>query len=195
MREACLAAFDHKASTEDNPLHSHCPTGWESWCSYNHVLALGQPLPSQSPSIPPDYMQYLRPFWEQLCDERLLRKCLLGATQNRNESFNSLIWARAPKTKFTGLNAVRLVVSQAVLVFSSGCQAASLSVMESAGIQPGPNCFSYLAGADKTRDRRAEKVASDAAKQRRKSKSTEEKEAEEACVEDVRVTYEPAGLF
>ena len=66
--------------------------------------------------------------------------------------------------------------------------------MKNAGIQPGPNCFSYLAGADKTRVRREEKVASDAAKQRRKSKSTEEKEAEEARVEEEGVMYEPAGF-
>ena len=54
---------------------------------------------------------------------------------------------------------------------------AASAIMESAGIQHGPNCFSYLAGVDKTRVRRAEKVATDAAKQRRKSKRTEEKEA------------------
>ena len=67
---------------------------------------------------------------------------------------------------------------------------AASAIMESAGILHGPNCFSYLAGADKTRVRRAEKVATDAAEQRRKSKRTEEKEAEEAHVEEKGVTYE-----
>ena len=28
-----------------------------------------------------------------------MKKCLLGATQNCNESFNSLVWLRAPKTR------------------------------------------------------------------------------------------------
>ena len=66
--------------------------------------------------------------------------------------------------------------------------------MESAGIRHGPNCFSYLAGTNKTRVRRAEKVATDAAKQRRKCKRTEVKETEEAHVEEEGVTYEPAGF-
>ena len=55
-----------------------------------------------------------------------------------------------------------------------------------------PTASPNLAGADKTRVRRAEKVATDAAKQRMKCKRTEEKEAEEARVEEEGVTYERA---
>ena len=69
---------------------------------------------------------------------------------------------------------------------------AASAIMESAGIQHGPNCFSYLAGMDKTRVRQAEKVATDAANQRMKCKRTEEKEEEEARVEEEGVTYERA---
>ena len=81
-------------------------------------------------------MPYILPVWEALCAEQLLRKCLLRATQNRNESFNSLIWARAPKTEFVGKASVDFAVSQAVVTFNSGCQQALLPVLEGVGAQP-----------------------------------------------------------
>ena len=29
-----------------------------------------------------------------------MQRCVLGATQNQNESFNALIWGRCPKAEF-----------------------------------------------------------------------------------------------
>ncbi len=111
----------------------------------------------------------------KLCDDELLKKCLLGATQNRNESFNSLVWSRVPKTEFTGLDAVGLAVSQAVVVFNSGCQAACQTVLENAGIDPGHYCVSHLVETDKRRIKRAQNQADAIAKQRRKSKKSQER--------------------
>ena len=66
------------------------------------------------------YAHYVRPVCEVLCDQSLPEKRLLDATQNRNESFNSLIWARAPKTEYATMSTIEVAVSQAVLVFNSG---------------------------------------------------------------------------
>ena len=38
-----------------------------------------------------------------------LEKCLLGKTQNANESFNSTIWERIPKNTFVTLPTLELV--------------------------------------------------------------------------------------
>lgn len=189
MREACLAVFHHYTCQ-----HLHCPTGRESWCKHNEALALGRTPPPQSPSIPPDYVKYLQPIWMKLCEPELLRKCLLGATQNRNESFNNLVWARAPKTEFTGLDAVRLAVSQAVVVFNSGCKAACQTVLENAGIDPGHYCVSHLTETDKRRLKRADKAADATAKRRRKSKKSQERVADAALVEEEGVMYESAAF-
>jgi len=81
-----------------------------------------------------------------LCTPELLEKCLLGATQNRNESFNNLVWARAPKTEFVTRPTVDIAVSQAVIIFNSG-QQALLPVMERMKMNPGPLCRAHLASA------------------------------------------------
>ena len=41
--------------------------------------------------------------------EAELEKCLLGKTQNANESFNSTIWERIPKNIFVTLPTLELV--------------------------------------------------------------------------------------
>ena len=41
--------------------------------------------------------------------EAKLEKCLLGKTQNANESFNSTIWERIPKNTFVTLPTLELV--------------------------------------------------------------------------------------
>jgi len=117
----------------------------------------------------------------------------MGATQNRNESFNSLIWARAPKTEFVGKATVDLAVSQAVVTFNSGCQQALLPVLEGVGAQPGSNCRTFLAGKDASRVRQAEGKESAVAKLR-KSKRAVDVRVEEARVQEEGVTYE-SGSF
>ena len=74
-----------------------------------------------SPSA--DLEQYVKPVFDSLCEEKLLKRCLLGATQNQNESFNNTIWTRAPKTEYVSRPTIEIAVAQAVLVFNSGSQA------------------------------------------------------------------------
>ena len=52
-----------------------------------------------------------------------MERCVLGATQNQNESFNSLIWRRCVKTEFCSLDVVEISVSLAVITFNSGQEA------------------------------------------------------------------------
>ena len=147
---------------------------FDSWCKYQRALALDHNVPAHTPKIPSDFENYVKPIFEDLCREELLEKCLLGATQNRNESFNSLIWARAPKTEYATRPTIEIAVSQAVLVFNSG-QQTLIPVMEHLGIQPGPLCHSHLVAKDSTRIKRSRTHETALARQRRKSKRRAEK--------------------
>ena len=49
-----------------------------------------------------------------------LDKCLHGQTQNANESFNNMIWERAPKANYCGLKTLKLSVYDAVASFNYG---------------------------------------------------------------------------
>ena len=44
----------------------------------------------------------MKPIFERLRQDTLLERCLDGKTQNQNETFNAMIWARVPKEVFVG---------------------------------------------------------------------------------------------
>ena len=152
MNKACWAVFYHSISIDENPQHHCCPEGAESWCKYMYqcALALNQDAPLHTPKISVDLEKYVKPIICDLRSEDLLEKCLLGATQNRSESFNSLIWARAPKTEYVTRPTVEVAVSQAVLVFNSDRQAL-LEVMKRLRLHPGPLCCNHFAAQDSLR--------------------------------------------
>ena len=193
MMTACWAVYYHYISTDEDPQHDFCPDGADSWCKYQQALAIGQEPPSTHTLIPADYREAVGKVFEDLCDESLLSRCLLGATQNRNESFNSLIWARCSKTDFSGTSIVQIATSLAVMVFNGGSQSLT-QVMDKIGVEAGPLCRAHLASRDRAHVRAASYVVSEEVKQRRKSKRRWKKGAEEAHVEEEGVTYEAGGF-
>ena len=193
MTTACWAVYYHYISTDEDPQHNFCPDGEDSWCKYQQALATGQDPPSTHTLIPADYREAVGKVFEDLCHESLLSRCLLGATQNRNEAFNAMVWARCSKTDFSGTSTVQLATSLSVLEFNSGSQALT-QVMDEIGIEAGPLCRAHLALRDRTHLRKASYVASEEVKQRRKSMRRRKKGAEEAHVEKEGVTYDPGGF-
>lgn len=193
MTAACWAVYYHSVSYDEDPQHYYCPGGATSWCKYQQALANNEDPPPHTTRIDYDWQPYVLPVFERLCDATLLEKCLMGATQNRNESFNKLIWARAPKTEFCSLATVQIAVSHATLVFNSGCEALR-PVLEGIGVDPGPFCSATLAARDRDRSRRAVAKAGEVAKKKRAAQRRREKRTEEAHIEEEGVTYE-AGAF
>lgn len=64
---------------------------------------------------------FVKKVFEKLSEPSLMERwCILGATQNQNESFNSIIWNRCPKTEFAGPQVVEIAVDLAVITFNSG---------------------------------------------------------------------------
>ena len=192
MRKACWAVYYHYVSTDQDPQHHHCPDGVDSWCLYQKALARGQEIPPTNTLIPGDYAARMKAVWEDLCADSLLNRCLLGATQNRNESFNSLVWSRCSKVDFSGRNSVQIATSLAVLAFNSG-KKAMVGFMESLGIEPGPLCNAYFESRDRTRLQQACYVGSAGLKQRRISKRRGEKQREEEHVAAEGDTYAAGG--
>ena len=96
MMKAVWAIFRHCTSTDEHPHHEYCPPGGtnpkKNWCKYKNALAAKvQPPPHSAPLIPPDLAEHMKPEFARLADRNLLDRCLLGATQNQNESFNSTV--------------------------------------------------------------------------------------------------------
>ena len=59
-------------------------------------------------------IKHVKPEYAKLIDENELAKCLHGQTLSAIESFNSLIWERAPKIRYCGLMKLKLCVYDAI---------------------------------------------------------------------------------
>ena len=53
-------------------------------------------------SLPEVFLELLKPIFVDLSNEELLERCILGTTQNPDESVNSLVWIHCLKHKFHG---------------------------------------------------------------------------------------------
>ncbi|GFW29792.1 uncharacterized protein TNCV_3936591 [Trichonephila clavipes] len=99
MRKAVWAVYFHIRSSDEEPLHSFCPVGPNSWCKYqNQVVEGSVETFRHSNKLPVAVMDAIKPVFNDLSQPKLLQKCLGGKTQNNNESINSLIWKLCPKT-------------------------------------------------------------------------------------------------
>ena len=91
MMMAVQATLHHMTSTDDRLVHHMCPEGENSWCSYNKAKA-GNKLDEYKHGfdpIPQAIVQLLKPIYNRLGSRLLLSLCLLGHTQNANESLHS----------------------------------------------------------------------------------------------------------
>ena len=62
-----------------------------------------------------DVKDFLRPIFEDLSKEELLKECFHGKTQNVNESFNNIKWLTYPKTVFVNKKSIELGENYAIL--------------------------------------------------------------------------------
>ena len=73
--------------------------------------------------------------------------CILGVTQNQNESFNSTIWQRCPKTEFCSATKVEIIVNIAIISFNSG-QVPFAKLQERLEVTVSPLTRQYLSDKD-----------------------------------------------
>ena len=70
-------------------------------------------------------LKFLRPVFEDLSKEELLKRCLHGKTQNANEFFNNIVWLKCLKTVFINRENIELGINSAILQFNDGAHGIS----------------------------------------------------------------------
>ena len=146
MQSATRATLFHIASSKDRNYHTaYCPEGKDSWCTYQQDVANGTNFYKPGPGLPFSVIKAVKPIFEELSSEKLLKGCLHGKTQNHNECFNKTIWERLPKTKFVTLKQLEFGVYDALSNFNIG-RKASILTYERMNMVPGKH---MLQGCDK----------------------------------------------
>ena len=197
MIKACWAVFEHSSSCDKDLRHDYCPTGPDTWCKYNYAVLKGVEQDythKTKPDIPPKLAPYVKYVWASLCDCALLDKCLMGATQNRNESFNSIVWSRCSQTEFCSPPAVQLAIHLAFLTFNRGMSVLLPLIEEVGGSKPGLYCTMTYSRLDCAWLYHAKRHQSEVEKKRRKSKRVARLESEELAIQKEGVTYEAGGF-
>ncbi|KYM98778.1 hypothetical protein ALC62_10506 [Cyphomyrmex costatus] len=167
MKTAIWATLLHKISTDNHPQHDNCPTGENSWCSWqraksSNTLATYTHKPPMSDVV----YEAIKPVYEQLTADDLLTRCIGGFTQNSNESFNSTVWALAPKTLNSGKKIIDVAVNIASCVFNDGLLSIS-HIIEVMGMKIGPKSYELCMELDEKRIQKAERSMTEGAKQAR----------------------------
>ncbi|GFU89853.1 uncharacterized protein TNCV_4742941 [Trichonephila clavipes] len=156
MRKAVWAVYFHIRSSDEEPLHSFCPVGPNSWCKYqNQVVEGSVETFRHSNKLPVAVMDAIKPVFNDLSQPKLLQKCLGGKTQNNNESINSLIWKLCPKTLGCGRKIVDISTNEAIVIFNDGNQG-RLKIMQSLGLTVGQFAHKFVTLVDIKRIQTAE---------------------------------------
>lgn len=147
MRNAIWATYFHYSSTDESPQHDKCPTGVESWCTWQRASANGElgSYKHDYESLPRGVLDAIKPIYEDLSKEELLERCIGGLDQNK--SYNQMIWKISPKIILSGLEIVKLAAHISACVFNEG-STALLQIFESIGVHSGPNAHRYVAKED-----------------------------------------------
>ena len=184
MKKAVFASLFHNADLVDEKRHQFCPQGKQSWCRWRRQQDHnGHPTFKPKLSIPLAVYDKVLPVFRELAKDELMEKCIHGKTQNANESLNSLIWQRCPKTYFAGRKSVEIAAASAVIHFNDGPLAVH-NVLSRLGVIKG---YYTIVGSDKKckkRKRKLEVKNTEKSKRRRKTlramkKGWQDKEMEE----------------
>ncbi|GFU48073.1 uncharacterized protein TNCV_4020491 [Trichonephila clavipes] len=156
MRKAVWAVYFHIRSSDEEPLHSFCPVGPNSWCKYQNQLLEGRVETFRhSNKLPVALMAAIKPVFNDLSQPKLLQKCLGGKTENNNESINSLIWKLCPKTLGCGRKIVDISTNEAIVIFNDGNQG-RLKIIQSPGLTVGQFAHKFVTLVDIKRIQTAE---------------------------------------
>ncbi|GFW48597.1 uncharacterized protein TNCV_4241781 [Trichonephila clavipes] len=174
VQSAVIAAFYHCCSSAKKPMHGQCLTGTDSWCKFQKAKALGKIFTTKAPGLPQNILNIVKPHYFKLCDQKLLEKCLLGLTQNANESFNGVLWNIVPKQNFVELQSLKLGAYIAVLQFNEGASRL-LKVINKLGFNAGSYMIRVLKLYDYRRINDAERHSLPFTKLRKKKHELSER--------------------
>ena len=146
-------------------------------------------------SLPEVFLELLKPIFVSLSDEELLKRCILGTTQNPNESINSLVWVRCPKHKFHRAKSVDSAAASAVLSFNGGSTRYA-DLMENMRTPAADVALKMYEKKDQARIKKSEKAADEKEKRKKKRAVMNQlRVAREEAIRDAEgVTYESGGF-
>ena len=124
MRKGVGAVLYHYSEASDpESQHQFCPEGGTSWCKFQSDKANGTTTCVYKPGLPVYLREKIKPIFQDLGSEQLLKKCLHGTTQNNNEAFNGVIWQKCPKEVYVERWTLEIGVCSAISNFNSGSTA------------------------------------------------------------------------
>ena len=82
-----------------NPITSPAQQDPTHGASTNRALSNDEEPPKHTSKLPMDLSPFIKPVFTELSKRELLEKCVLGSTQNQNESLNNIIWSWVPKNR------------------------------------------------------------------------------------------------
>ena len=168
MKKSIIAILHHSSAIEDDDEHhKYCPRTNTSWCKWWLDKMNGTDTYKKNLNLPLAIKEKLKPIFQDLSSDDLLKKCLHGQTQNENECLNSVIWKKCPKDVFVGRNVLELGVSSAVIEFNDG-SCGIIDVYEKLGLVAGRKTAEGCKKKDKLRIEQQSVKSSEKSKKRRK---------------------------
>ena len=163
MKRSIIAVLYHNSDIiNEDERHKYCPRAENSWCKWWLDKLNGTKKYRKHVSLPLVIKRELEPIFFEL-----LKKCLHGQTQNENESLNSIIWKKAPKTIFVNRRVLEIAVCSAVIEFNDG-YCGIVAVLNALGLVNGSFTNKFVLEADKQRVQSMRVKSSEKAKCRRK---------------------------
>ena len=130
--------------------HSYCPDGKDSWCKYKKDTFFGTNTYDRTKCLPFVFRGELKPIFDRLSSQELLKSCSKGLTQNQNESLNSVLWTKCSKRVFVGKDRFTIAVCEAITQFNDGARSTQ-SLFEKLKISCGLNTAKALNFTNKKR--------------------------------------------
>lgn len=191
MQNAIWATFNHKCSTDENPMHENCPPGMDSWCKWKRA-EVEQKLDDyhHPPPLSSKVQEVLRPIYKELTSDDLIERCLGGHTQNNNESYNSVLWHFAPKHRFSSVKIIEIAAFLAACLFNEG-YTSFLIMMEAMGLKIGPQAKIMADGKDNNRIQHANRCHLESSKEARTARRNKRAGQNEFFQEEEGLLYAP----
>ena len=196
MSKQVWAILNHYSSTPERPNHGDCPTGRDSWCSYNRDAATGESThrPIKNPLLPAA-REVMLPVFESLSRESFLEKCKECYTQNANESFNRTLWSLCPKEQFNSTTEVSLSVNLAVCLFNNGFEYTCKNALNAIGAPILQHMIHSWQKEDTDRILKNDLKDTKEAKQKRKDRKRSKCKKQDAFIRDEGVHYQSQGFY
>lgn len=196
MSKATHAILKHYSSTPEEPKHDDCPTGPNSWCSYQRDEAnrTNRHKPIKNP-LPDAVVEAMQPLFDRLGNDTFLVGCENCYTQNRNECLQQMIWGMASKEMFSSPQEISLAISLGALHFSQGFNATYSQLVPELDIQVQPKMCESWRKIDLDRIYQADYRSTTEVQKRRKKKRKEKLRKRDAFVHQEGMMYQWQAFY